>query len=323
MAIVSLIIPCYNMEKYIDKCLDSVLLQTHKDIQLIVVNDGSTDASELILSQRSKEIEETLSEYIYISQQNGGVAAACCSGFKRATGKYLALLDSDDQLMPDSIKKQHDFLESHLDCVLVRTNGWYVREDDGKIIRLFRDSEETGDLFTNLLIGKSDNWSGSYMIRMSVLDEIYPDRNIYLSKGGQNLQFVLASAYKRKSGYINEPLMKYTVKDNSLSHFSNHDSSKRINALLDYKDIREHIVKEVVDEFEIEEYLQTIGEKYARIFMGLGTEIQDHDLLKQSYDWLKKKGLVTTKDKITYYNETNLAFGLFYRIVNKLKSLSR
>lgn len=319
---VSLVIPCYNMESFISRCIDSVLAQTHPDIQLIVVNDGSTDKSEEILEQRRTEIEKKVTEYIYINQPNGGVAAACCNGFKKATGKYLILLDSDDALLPESIQKQHDYLEEHTDYALVRTNGWYVNEEDnGQNERPFTEKTYCGVLFDDLMVGKSYNWPGSYMIRMSVLDEIYPDRNIYLTRGGQNLQFLMASAYKRKCGFILDPLMKYTIRTNSLSHFSEEYGRKQTQALLNYKDIREHVIDSIVEASEREKYHFIIDMTYARIFMGHAIDIKDCEMLKENFAWLKKNGFATIGDNITYYNEVSPLVGLYYRLVNKIKRL--
>ena len=101
------------MEKFINDTIDSVLSQTFKDIELIIVNDASTDSSEEIILSRKPEIEAVLSAFKYIKQENTGVAGACQTGFKNATGKYLMLLDGDDCLLPSSVEKQKDFLEKN------------------------------------------------------------------------------------------------------------------------------------------------------------------------------------------------------------------
>ena len=100
---VSLIIPCYNSEKYIGRCLESVLSQSENDIELILVNDGSTDKSSNIIDQYRHQLEASLTKFVYIEQDNQGVGAACNNAFKKVTGEYLALLDSDDIILPDFI----------------------------------------------------------------------------------------------------------------------------------------------------------------------------------------------------------------------------
>lgn len=89
---VSVIIPVYNVEKYLRECLDSVVNQTLKDIEIICINDGSTDGSLKILEEYAKRDERI----IVINQQNQGVAKARNIGLEKAKGQYLSILDSDD-----------------------------------------------------------------------------------------------------------------------------------------------------------------------------------------------------------------------------------
>lgn len=100
---ISVIIPCYNVERYIGACLESVLLQTHKDIEVICVDDGSTDNTVSLIREFSIEnnIEITLKE-----QKNKGAPAARNVGLGFATGEYIQFLDADDILKADKISSQ-------------------------------------------------------------------------------------------------------------------------------------------------------------------------------------------------------------------------
>lgn len=91
---VSVIIPVYNAEKYIRQCLDSLLVQNNQRIEVICVDDGSTDNSLAIL----KEYEEAHQEVKVITQKNAGAGAARNNGMKYATGEYLSFLDADEFL---------------------------------------------------------------------------------------------------------------------------------------------------------------------------------------------------------------------------------
>ena len=93
---ISVIIPVYNTEKYLERCLDSVLAQTHQNFEVICVNDGSTDASESIL----KRYAEKDKRFKVMKQPNQGQGTARNTGLDIATGDYILFLDSDDQL-PD------------------------------------------------------------------------------------------------------------------------------------------------------------------------------------------------------------------------------
>lgn len=97
---ISIIVPVYNAEKYLAECIDSLLNQTYKDIEVIVVNDGSTDGSGSICEQYvSKD-----GRIRYISQENSGVSVARNSALDIAKGEYLCFVDSDDTVSPDYIK---------------------------------------------------------------------------------------------------------------------------------------------------------------------------------------------------------------------------
>lgn len=99
--IFSVIIPVYNTERYLRECLDSVLSQSVKDIQVICVNDGSTDGSLAILEDYG--IRD--SRVIVVSQENRGQAAARNVGIQKAEGKFLVFLDSDDMIHPDALEE--------------------------------------------------------------------------------------------------------------------------------------------------------------------------------------------------------------------------
>jgi glycosyltransferase involved in cell wall biosynthesis len=111
--LVSVLIPVYNAEAHIRASLESVLLQTHANLQVIVVDDGSTDQTAAYLATvRDPRV-------LIITQNNQGVAAALNKAIESATGKYIARNDSDDISLPGRIKKTVAFLEAHPDYVLV------------------------------------------------------------------------------------------------------------------------------------------------------------------------------------------------------------
>ena len=89
---VSIIIPVYKVEKYLNECVQSVVNQTYKDLEIILINDGSTDESE----QECKKAEINDERIRYFYQENAGVSSARNYGMKLAQGEYIAFLDSDD-----------------------------------------------------------------------------------------------------------------------------------------------------------------------------------------------------------------------------------
>lgn len=126
--LVSVVIPAYNVSPYISETLDSVFAQTFTNYEVIVVNDGSPDTSEL---------ERTLAPYqrriVYLKQENRGAAGARNAGIRAARGRYLAFLDGDDLWLPDFLKKQVKFIESGRGYDLVYSNAYHFGDhDEGK-----------------------------------------------------------------------------------------------------------------------------------------------------------------------------------------------
>ena len=97
----SIIVPVYNVESYLAKCLDSILCQSYKDYEIIAINDGSTDNSSKIL----KEYVDKYDNIIVINQENQGLSQARNNGVKEAKGEYIIFADSDDFIEKDLLKK--------------------------------------------------------------------------------------------------------------------------------------------------------------------------------------------------------------------------
>lgn len=97
---VSVIIPVYNVEKYLESCLESIKSQTFTDYELILINDGSTDESVAIMRRYAK----TDARIRIISQSNRGVSAARNLGLSVAEGDYVLFVDSDDTILPDALE---------------------------------------------------------------------------------------------------------------------------------------------------------------------------------------------------------------------------
>lgn len=113
--VVSVIIPVYNVQDYVEKCLNSVMNQTLKNIEIIVVDDGSTDRSPSIID----EIAKTDERIRVIHSENGGVSAARNKGLDIARGRYIGFVDSDDYIEPDMYEKMVAVAENN-NCDIVQ-----------------------------------------------------------------------------------------------------------------------------------------------------------------------------------------------------------
>lgn len=318
---VSILLPCYNGAKFIKRCFDSILNQTYKVLEIILVNDGSTDNSEEIVESMKYLFEEQNIRFIYIYQKNGGPSAAINTGLKYVTGEYLTLLDIDDYIMPESIELKVQFLESNKSFDIVRTNGYYVNEnnlDDTSKLFVNDDTEKCKiDIFDNLVEAKTNNWAGSYMVRTSKLFDFYKDRKIYESRYGQNLQILMPLAYNGKCGYIDKPLMKYIRQESSITQVGKNLNLEMKN-FQGYKDIRLHMIDSIIKESEKEKYNKCVNMLYARTFMNLAIQYGNKNVLEENYNILKENQSLTIEDKIAYYNQKNKLIAIIYRILRKI-----
>ena len=105
MAKVSVIVPVYNVEGYIEKCLETLVNQTLKEIEIIIVNDGSKDRSIQIINKFKEQYPEKI---VYLEKENGGLSSARNFGIPHATGEYIAFLDSDDYVVKDMYQKMYE-----------------------------------------------------------------------------------------------------------------------------------------------------------------------------------------------------------------------
>ena len=109
MVKVSIVMPMYNQEKYIAECLNSALGQSLKEIEIIVVNDGSTDRSLEIVQKAAKKDPRV----IVIDKENGGYGAAMNAGFAKASGEYIGILETDDYVPAEMYETLYDTAKKH------------------------------------------------------------------------------------------------------------------------------------------------------------------------------------------------------------------
>lgn len=144
--LVSVIIPVYNSEKYLQLAIDSILNQTYTNLELILVNDCSTD--------RSKEICQSNKDprIIYLeNKENLGITETRNNGFAKASGKYIAILDNDDISLPFRVEHQVKFLEAHPDFGMCGT-FYSVIDGDGKLVFKVALPTDARDIHTFLLL---------------------------------------------------------------------------------------------------------------------------------------------------------------------------
>jgi glycosyltransferase involved in cell wall biosynthesis len=207
---ISVIIPTYNSEKYIKEALDSVIYQTYKNIEIIVVDDGSTDQTYEILQPY---IDRNGIKYVY--QENSGPALARNQGITNATGDFVAFLDADDIWLPHFLEKLYERLYYNNDIGFVYCDNYYVDEQKKYIENYIRETRKySGNICTNLLC-EHFILTPSVLIRKKCFDVIgLFDESLRV---GEDYEFFLRLAFAYNADFVDEKLWERRVLKNSLS----------------------------------------------------------------------------------------------------------
>ena len=243
--LVSVISPCYNVAPYIGRFLDSLLAQTYKKLELILVNDGSTDNTGNIIEKYIPLLKDQGYKVIYIEQKNGGQSSAINNALKLVTGKFLTWPDSDNWLTPDSIEKRVIFLQKHPDVGMVRWRVESVDSETGDSKGILGREEATAPFlikggFEQLFF--SHTWFApvGYMIQTDFFDKVVKNREIYVTQqGGQNWQMMLPMAHAYPFWQIPDVLGYYRVRS---------DSHSRVAKTCDHKIEIEYICEQIIVE---------------------------------------------------------------------------
>jgi glycosyltransferase involved in cell wall biosynthesis len=303
--LVSIITPCYNGAQYLQRFLDSILSQTYCHIELIFVNDGSTDNTETILLSYKKTFENKGIKLVYISQENKGLGEAINAGLKKVTGKYLCWPDADDYLEPESVELRLQVLERFPEFAVV-TSDAYIRsiENINTSLGLVSASFKTNDdpnQFIHLLNGKSIFCSGTHMVRTNVFFETHPSGEIYPARKGQNYQMLLPLYYLHKRYFLNKPLYNYVRYNSSMSQIANSNLRESIIRNNHHRDIvLETLSTMIMAETEKTYYRNIVNVRYSSLNFNMAFDQGDYELLKKEYYNIKKLNQISLKQKLKF-----------------------
>ena len=183
---VTLIVPVYNSEKYIGKCLDSILNQTYKNIEILVVNDGSKDNSQKIIDEFQSKYPDKI---IAINQENKGVSKTRNESIKKASGDYIMFIDNDDYLDSDYIETFVTEAEKgDYDVVL---GGYRRPNENGKIIKEMKLKETEWSKFM-ILAPWAKIYKKQYLNRRvsRPLSDMIENRTSKIAEGKEVLEIV-------------------------------------------------------------------------------------------------------------------------------------
>jgi glycosyltransferase involved in cell wall biosynthesis len=200
MYLVSVIIPTYNRANIIQSAINSAIAQTYKNTEIIIVDDGSNDATADLIAGFGNKVK-------FIYKENGGVSSARNLGIRKSSGELIAFLDSDDVWLPEKLEKQVSFFEQNPDFGMVLCDCFFMNESREITDRFSRrqnlpnDGYILEDVFQNPYLVPS-----SVLVRKEVLDEIGSfDEQISTA---EDLDLHLRIAMNYKIALIAEPLVK-------------------------------------------------------------------------------------------------------------------
>lgn len=211
---VTVIIPCFNREKYVREAIDSVLNQTYPNIELLAVNDGSTDSTPKILNDYQQN------SYLQLLEHSGGInkgqSASINLALKQARGQYIAILDSDDYWDLHKIEKQVQFLESNKTVGLVYGNGFAVNEQGKSLYKIYEEGHYEHSKPDRVLLDCYFLVPNNSLIRHSVLDQIGGfDENM---RAAQDHDMAIRIAEVTQLGYLDIPIFYYRRHPDSISN---------------------------------------------------------------------------------------------------------
>ena len=220
---VSVIIPTYNREEFIVETINSVLNQTYKDFEVIVVDDGSTDNTK-------QKLEPFKSKIKLIEQPNSERAVARNNGVKNSSGEYIAFLDSDDIWIKDKLEKQVKLLDSKPDVILTYGQSLRINEHGQKIKIAKRQLKGfSGEVFENLLM-RNFVVSATPMIKKEYFEKTTGFQTKYIPY--EDWEFWLRFSLLGKFYFLNQPFSYYRIHKNQSVKLVQAEKIEKVTSLL-------------------------------------------------------------------------------------------
>lgn len=311
---ISVIVPVYNVEKYIKKCLDSLVNQTLNGVEIIVVNDGSPDNSQMIIDEYTKKYKNVKS---YI-KENGGLSDARNYGIKKATGEYISFVDSDDYIRNDMLEIMYNYaIKEDLDVVVCDSINVY---DNGSEILIKSNNNYSDNDVRNYII--SPPMACTRLFKKTIFDKIQFKKNIYYEDLEMTPKVVNITD---KIGFVSEGLYYYVQRDGSIMK-QNVFNKKLLNifdVLKSNKDLLEDKFPEEIEYMYITHLLRTASLRFLNYDNGKEYIYKIHNIMKEYFPkwknnvYYKKSSFKLKLICILAYNKNILLLKLIKKVTNK------
>ena len=210
--LVSIVIPCYNHENFVQDCIQSVIEQTYENIELIIIDDGSKDNSVLKIQEMLEKCQNRFKQFEFRYRPNKGLSETLNESLEWCQGKYYSVLASDDQMFDNKTALQVAYLEKNKDCV--GCFGGYQLIDENNIVTAYSKKDEKSYSFNEIFLHKHDLPAPTQMLLLNKLKEI----------GGYRIGIIIEDWYMwlklakiGKLHYISEYLAFYRNHSDNMS----------------------------------------------------------------------------------------------------------
>lgn len=302
---VSVIVPVYNVAMYLRKCLDSLINQTLKEMEIIIVNDGSTDDSQIIIDEYKNKYRNIKSYY----KNNGGLSDARNYGLKYALGEYVGFVDSDDYVDITMFEKMYNLAKKE-NSDLVTSNFYWVYPN--KTVEDIQDENKTIEDLMLLIRVMACN----KLIKKKIIDKY--DLTFPIGLRYEDIYFTYTLLpHINKVSFLNESMYYYIQRDSSI--INNQNEKVRDIFLIFEKIVKYYKEKKMYEKNkEILEYLHIryfLGSSFIRI-----SKINNNKLRKEilNENWEKLNKLYPNWEKNKYLKSLPGKKNLYYRYTNKL-----
>ncbi|MGP1586921.1 MAG: glycosyltransferase family 2 protein [Treponemataceae bacterium] len=210
--LISVVIPIFNVEKYLEECLNSVCQQSYKNLEIICVDDGSTDKSSSIMDEYAQKDKR----FVIIHKKNEGYGKAVNIGINTAKGKYIAILEPDDYIVPYMYESLINTAEK-TNADFVKSNFYEFRGEENNRIYIYRQTLQNLDIYDRIFtpnenyhsfIGFISNWTGLYNREFLIKNDICHNETPGASYQDVGFNF-LVNTYAKKAYYMHEPFYHY------------------------------------------------------------------------------------------------------------------
>lgn len=280
MVKVSVIVPIYKVEKYLGRCLKSLVSQTFKEMEIICVNDGSPDQSQQIIDEYVQKYPDLVKGYV---KENGGLSDARNYGLTYATGEYVAFIDSDDWVEPEMIEKMYQAaIEKQADLVICDfVMDWETEVKESLYISGVR--RESSDLIKNVLLSGPSAWNKLYKKDLFLTTDIRYPKGLWYEDLATTPRLLMNV---HKIAHVNEAFVHYIQREGS------------IMATLNEKILDIYTVLEMIEDYyKSHGYYQQYQAEIEYLYV-------EHVILTSLLNWRKfKDGDLYLKKAVTYMND--------------------